>query len=211
MADKPRVLVLTGKESTSVEDFRSLAEGRELTLSPSLPQALALLQSQAFDGIFISAQDTSHWQQVQLLMQNEAILEVLGEGVAILQLDGRILWANATFEKWCGSPVQGQNFYEALGSPAILGPDFSPLSTVMQGTSVQTRLQRGDQFLELHLALENHCAAALAPKNRGQGRPREAASDDDDVDVHDPPSSFYFASMTRLSMCIKRPSSGPPT
>ena len=100
MPDKPRVLVLTGKESTTVESLESLAQGRELTLIPSLPEALALLQTQAFDGIYISAQDTSHWQQVQLLMQNEAILEVLGEGVAILQPDGRILWANATFESW---------------------------------------------------------------------------------------------------------------
>jgi CheY-like chemotaxis protein len=152
LADKPRVLVLTGKESTSVEGFASLAEGRELTLIPSLAEALSLLQTQKFDGIYISAQDSSHWQQVQLLMQNEAILEVLGEGVAILQPDGRILWANATFERWCDGPAQGRGFYEALGSPKVLGLEPDPLGRALQGTYVQTQLQRRDQCLELRLA-----------------------------------------------------------
>jgi CheY-like chemotaxis protein len=151
LAEKPRVLVLTGKEPTSAEMLTPLAEGREVVRAPSLAEALTLLQTQVFAGIYIPAQNSAVWQQAQMLMQNESILEVLGEGIAILQPDSRILWANATFEQWCGASVQGRVFYEALGNPAVLGPDLNPIGNVLQGTCVQTRLQRSDQFLELRL------------------------------------------------------------
>jgi CheY-like chemotaxis protein len=152
LADKARVLVLTGKEPKSVEALASLAEGRDLVSAPTLAEALARLQTEPFAGLYISAEDPAFWQQALILLQNEAILEVLGEGVAILEPDSRILWSNATFEKWCGGPVQGRRFCEALGAPRVLGPDLHPLDSAMNGTSVQTRLQRRDQYLELRLA-----------------------------------------------------------
>ncbi len=147
MPDKPRVLVLTGKEPTSID--ADALQDRELVRVASLSEALTLLQSQRFAGIYVSGQDPALWQA---LLQNEAILEVLGEGVAILQPAAGIVWANPTFEKWCGGPVAGRVFYEALGTPTVLGPDMNPLSSALQGACVQTRLQRRDQYLELRLA-----------------------------------------------------------
>ena len=144
--------MLTGTEPKSGETFASLAQGRELVLIPSLAEALVLLRTQPFEGVYISAKDPSLWQETQLLLQNEAILDVLGEGVAILQPDARILWANPTFERWCGGPAQGRTFCDALGSPKILGPNCDPLGSACKGTCVQTRLQRREQFLELRLA-----------------------------------------------------------
>ena len=141
--------MLTGKEPTSVDGLQPLAQDRELVAVSSLSEALALLRSQPFAGIFVSGQEPALWQA---LLQNEAILEVLGEGVAILQPAAGIVWANPTFEKWCGGPVQGRVFYEALGTPTVLGPDMNPLSSALQGVCVQTRLQRRDQYLELRLA-----------------------------------------------------------
>ena len=153
MPDKPRILVLTGKEPTSSDGLATLSQERDIVPVASLPEALARLQTEAFAGIYISALDPLLKQQARVLLQNEAILDVLGEGIAILQPDSRILWANTTFEAWCGdtSPV-GRIFYEALGMPTVLGPDCNPLSSVLQGACVQTRLQRHDQFLELRLA-----------------------------------------------------------
>jgi CheY-like chemotaxis protein len=152
LSDKSRVLVLTGTEPKAAEAYAPMAEGRELVLIPTLPEALALLQTQTFAGLYVSAHDPSLWQQTQMLLQNDAILEVLGEGVAILQPDGRVSWANATFEHWCGGTVQGQTFCEALGHPTFLDPVADPLGSAIKGTCVQTRLQRRDQFLELRLA-----------------------------------------------------------
>src|SRR5262245_65340327 len=114
----------------------TLGQEREVVPVASLPEALARLQAEPFAGIYISALDPALWQQARALLQNEAILEVLGEGIAILQPDSRIVWANSTFEAWCGGATQGRVFYEVLGSPVVLGPDFNPISSALQGTCV---------------------------------------------------------------------------
>jgi len=74
-------LVLTGKDPKSVESLAPLAQGQELVLTASLPEALALMQTQDYEGIYLSAHDPALWQQARILMQNKAIVEVLGEGV----------------------------------------------------------------------------------------------------------------------------------
>ncbi len=144
--------MLTGTEPTAGDAMAPLAQNREIVAVASLPEALARMQNELFAGIYISAVDPALWQHARVLLQNEAVLEVLGEGIAILQPDSRIVWANATFEAWCGGSAQGRIFYEALGTPTVLGPDFNPIGSTLEGTCVQTRLQRREQFLELRLA-----------------------------------------------------------
>src|SRR5436190_17854546 len=103
--------MLTGTEPATTN---GALEGRDVVPVHSFPEAIARLQSEAFAGIYLCARDPLLWQQARVLLQNEAILEVLGEGIAILQPDSRILWANTTFEAWCGGPAAGRIFYEAL-------------------------------------------------------------------------------------------------
>src|SRR5258708_3052961 len=46
----------------------------------------------------------------------------------------------------------GRGFYDALGSPEILGPDYNPFHTALTGTAVTTRLHTHDnRYLELHI------------------------------------------------------------
>jgi len=152
LPDKPRILVLTGTEQSTVEAMQPMAAVRDIVFIPSLPEALALLQTETFDGIYISSHDPGFWQQANVLLRNEAILDVLGEGIAILQPDSRILWSNPTFDNWCGGSAIGRIFYEALGTPTVLGPDMNPLGSALLGVTAQSHLQRRDQFIELRLA-----------------------------------------------------------
>lgn len=149
LSDKPRVLVLTGTEPTSVAALAPLARDRELVPAASVAEALGLLRSEQFAGIYVGGQESALWQT---LLRNEAILEVLGEGVAVLHPAAGVVWANRTLEQWCGGPIVGRVFYEALGTPTVLGPDMNPVSSALKGQSVQTRLQRREQYLELRLA-----------------------------------------------------------
>ena len=82
----------------------------------------------------------------------ESILEVLGEGVAILHPDQRIAWANATFKKWCVLEPIDRDFLEALGSPQVIGPELPP-PTTLPILNFNTRLCRRDnnQYLDLRL------------------------------------------------------------
>ncbi len=80
----------------------------------SVPRAAAMLQREKFDGVYADTSDLALIQQVGTLFQADRILEQLSDGVALIDTDLRILWANTEFERWCGGKVDGKLFYEAL-------------------------------------------------------------------------------------------------
>jgi CheY-like chemotaxis protein len=70
-----------------------------------------------------------------------------------VDLDLKVTWVNPAFEAWCGGPPVGRGFYEALGSPEILGPDYCPFHTALAGKPGITRLHcHNNRFLELHVS-----------------------------------------------------------
>src|SRR5256885_12030094 len=86
-------------------------------------------------------------------MRAERILDALADGVAVVNADLRILWANPAFEAWCGGSASGRGVYEALGSPRILGPDYCPFHTALAGKLVITRLPcPAHRHLGMHIA-----------------------------------------------------------
>jgi CheY-like chemotaxis protein len=85
-------------------------------------------------------------------LQHEDILELLGEGVAVVCRDLRIQWANATFEQWCGGPVLGKVLHEALGTTVFLGAENEPFCTALDGrTAIASAGLSGDRYLELRV------------------------------------------------------------
>jgi two-component system, sensor histidine kinase SagS len=83
------------------------------------------------------------------------ILADLPMGVCLVDVEDRLVWANARFCQLCGRQVVlGQGFYAALDSPEILGPDFSPLHTVLAtGEPSTTKLQvREKQFFQVDVS-----------------------------------------------------------
>ncbi|MCC6421250.1 MAG: response regulator [Gemmataceae bacterium] len=118
----------------------------------NVAQGLALLRTERFNGVYADPQDPAVWERASSLLQADYILDVLSDGVALVNADLRVTWANTTFEKWCGGPTRGRSFYEALGSPEILGPDYCPFHTALAGKPVTTRLHRRDNhYLELQV------------------------------------------------------------
>lgn len=152
MSEKPRILVFDGTRQVQADPLMGCADHMDLVRVATLGEGLQLLRREAFDGIFAATRDPRKLQRLQSLLQTDGILEKMGEGVAVVAPDLCILWANPTLELWCGGPVQGRKFYEALGSPEILGPEFSPFYRTPPIKPVSTRLHRGHQFLELRVA-----------------------------------------------------------
>ena len=65
-------------------------------------------------------------------MQNERILQGMPDGVVLLGDDNTILWGNGRLREWTGrDDVVGANFYDVMGTPEILGPDFCPFHTAL--------------------------------------------------------------------------------
>jgi CheY-like chemotaxis protein len=146
-------LVFTDADTAADAAVAGLEASWSVVRAHSLQEGLSFLQSENLAGLYVPAQAPRVWQRAGVLLQHEAILEELGEGVVVIQPDLHISWANTAFEKWCGGDCRGMDFYEAVGSPTPLGPDYAPLNTALQGKSTRTRLHcRDSRFLDVRVA-----------------------------------------------------------
>jgi CheY-like chemotaxis protein/GAF domain-containing protein/PAS domain-containing protein len=147
-----RILVLEGPAHAAAPVLRDCAEDVELVHVDNLVRGLELLRAEHFAGVYADTTDPTIWEWAGNLVQGERIFKALPDGVAVVNAELRIVWANAAFERWCRGPVAGKGFYDALDSPEILGPDYSPFHTALAGKSTITRLHcRDNRYLELHI------------------------------------------------------------
>jgi PAS domain-containing protein len=152
VAERPRILVFEGADHSAAGLLQRLSADSELVRVDSVARGLSLLRNEHFDGVYADTHDPAVWERAGHLLQAETILEALDEGVALVDPQLRITWSNATFQAFCGGEVSGRGFYEVVGSPDILGPDYSPFHTALAGKAVTTRLHcRDNRYLELHV------------------------------------------------------------
>jgi CheY-like chemotaxis protein len=152
VSERPRILVLEGPAHRSAEQLARWQPDYELVRVDSLARGLALLRRESFDGFFVDPRDPAVRDGVGDLFQAERILETVTDGVALVDADLRVTWANRTFEGWAGGPPVGRGFYDALGSPQVLGPDFCPFRSALAGQASSTRLLgRDNRYYELHI------------------------------------------------------------
>ncbi|HEV3203592.1 MAG TPA: response regulator [Gemmataceae bacterium] len=152
MTHRPRILVLEGPAHVAGAVFDHCAGDYEVVRVDNLARGLELLRTERFEGFYADTKDPGIWEWTGNLIQGERIFKALPDGVAVVNPDLRILWANAAFDAWCGGPVSGKGYYDALESPEILGPDYSPFHTALAGRSTITRLHcRDNRYLELHI------------------------------------------------------------
>jgi CheY-like chemotaxis protein len=152
LADRPRILVFESPGLKAGNPLERSQADYDIVRVDSVAQGLALLRAERFDGVYASPQDPAVWARAGSLLQADYILDVLSDGVALVNPDLLITWANTTFDKWSGGATKGRGFYDALGSPEILGPDYCPFHTALTGKPVVTRLHcRDNRYLELQV------------------------------------------------------------
>jgi CheY-like chemotaxis protein/putative methionine-R-sulfoxide reductase with GAF domain len=119
----------------------------------SLPEAVQRLQSGRYQGVSVWGQGHD---SIRFLLESGGLLEELPEAVVLLDLDLHILWYTRQLTEFTGQSesLVGQRFYEAFGTPEILGPDFCPFHTAIgSGESAQSRLRVGEKtYFEVHAA-----------------------------------------------------------
>ncbi len=152
MSDRPRILVLESPGHPPGGLPERLARDYEVVRAENVACGLAMLRTERFDGLYADALDPNVREQAGHLLQARRILDALDEGVAMVDPDLRVTWSNPTLQKWSGGACTGRTFYEALGSPEILGPDYSPFHTALAGKAATTRLHcRDNRYLDLHV------------------------------------------------------------
>jgi CheY-like chemotaxis protein len=152
VSERLRILVLDGPGQKTGDSLERSQPGWDLVRVADPTEGLALLRSGHFDGVYADTQNPAVWARAENLLQAERILDTLPDGVAVVCPELRILWANTTFEKWCKGTVLGRGFYDALGSPQVLGPDYCPFHTALAGKTATTRLHNTEgHTLELQV------------------------------------------------------------
>ena len=118
-------------------------------------RALSYLTSGEYIGIYADADHFAEVINVARLMQNERILQGMTDAVVLLSNDNTILWANGRLLEWAGrDDVVGANFYDVMGTPEILGPDFSPFHTALGSgrPSASTLRCFQNRYMRVHAA-----------------------------------------------------------
>ena len=139
--------ILRIQEREFANSLVTWSDQTEVTTVADCDAAIELVAGQQFDGIFLDGGTGG----VARTIHSNAILDCIPLGVALLDLENRIVSVNRCFTDWFGdSGLTGQNFYDAIGRPLIVGDEPSPLNTVVATkTSCETEIQSGDRYFML--------------------------------------------------------------
>jgi CheY-like chemotaxis protein len=150
--DRPRILVLEGGGHVT-DLLQSPLKDCDVVRVDAVSRALSLLRDEPFDAFFADSTDPALREQAGDLARGGRLLDALADGVAVVGADLRLIWGNPAFAARCGGgPLRGRGFYDALGTPEILGPDYSPFHSALAGRVATTRLRlRDDRFLEVQV------------------------------------------------------------
>lgn len=149
---RPKLLVFGHLHGAAAESLTEFRERFEVIVPSDLREGLRLLQEGVFDGLFLAGATAA---TPGSLLDAGGILEFLPDGIVLLDPELHVLWANGRLRQLAGRPddaLVGESFYDAFGTPEILGPDFCPFHTALgSGESSKSTLRVGEkQYYEVH-------------------------------------------------------------
>jgi CheY-like chemotaxis protein/PAS domain-containing protein len=133
VAEKPRLLVIDRESGAGPTAYQGLAGLYDVVVARSMARALALLHEHPFAGVYVDATQLATVQWAGVLLQADEILDAIADGVAVVDPELTVIWANPEFRALSDpaiSPI-GTKFYRALGSPEVLGPDPCPFTSAI--------------------------------------------------------------------------------
>ena len=131
-----------------------------ISLDGSVP-VLDELSEPSVAGVWITRDQFPHVSELRGLAQSGAMLRDMPEGVALIDFDNRVLWANRRLLEWVShneNSAVGMDFYELLANPEIMGPSFCPFHTTMAtGEESSTTLHASDnRYFQVNASTIEH-------------------------------------------------------
>jgi two-component system, sensor histidine kinase SagS len=144
VADKPRLLVIDRDAPSAAKGFDHLSEFFEVVPARTMSRALVLLRDREFAGVYVDASQLAAFRWAGVLIQADEILDAISDGVAVVDPDLRITWANPEFHSLADPTVEtiGSKFYRSLGNPEVLGPDPCPFTSAVAAKGAATTALR---------------------------------------------------------------------
>ena len=114
------------------------------------------------EGIWLGSGALPNGGDLERLWQSDRMLEDMPDGVVLIDDLNHVLWSNRRFQDWASASQHNGTFYEMLGNPEIMGPDFCPFHTAlaMGRTSGSTLQTSTGQFFQVHAAPLAHSIGA---------------------------------------------------
>lgn len=150
---KPKILVVCDASSHGSEFAARMAEQYVVETADDLIQVVPTLHNGDYFGVFLALERLKGALEIGNLVQNSQVLEGMPDGVAMLDTDNTILWANRQLGEWCGNTrLVGADFYASLANPEILGPDYCPFHMALAtGLACESTLKTDDnRFFHVH-------------------------------------------------------------
>jgi len=100
-------------------------------------ELIGRLKEPGISGLYIPLDqaESSHgaaWRLATQLGTTYSLLDRMPDGLAVIDARGIVLWSNERMNRWFPDrPLEGQQFYIALGRPEISGNDPHPLNTAI--------------------------------------------------------------------------------
>ncbi len=165
VAGRPRLLVIDRESTQGKTSLDRLSESFEVVVARTISKALSLLRDQKFSAVYVDASQLSAVRWVGMMIQAEEILDAIADGVAVVDPDLRIIWANPEFYSLTDQSVHpvGSPFYQALGQAEILGPDLCPFTTAVASREPASTAMKigGNRYLRITVTPVFDAANAL--------------------------------------------------
>jgi len=143
-----KLLICGQSDSRCGPLIEQLQSEYEISIPESLPKIMQVLQEQEIAGVFLWNPDKT------FLLESAGILDQIPDGLVILNTDLEIIWANKRLLEIVGRPdvPVHTSFYEAFGTPEIIGPDYCPLHSAFgTGEAAQSMLHVGEKcYYQVH-------------------------------------------------------------
>jgi len=95
-----KVLVLTGHATANAPIVESLRQQADVVEIATIDQAIEALRTDQFQAIFSDSQDFLPLERALVSQQANLILNTIGEGVCIVDGEGRCNWMNKKMQAW---------------------------------------------------------------------------------------------------------------
>jgi CheY-like chemotaxis protein len=156
--DRLRMLLLGSHPGDRLDGFAAPA-----AQVATLDEGLDALTRDRFDLLVADLRDADLLDALRTLHRAATIVAHAADGIALIDFDLRVRWANPTFEHFCSADAVGRGFYEALGC-VDHNDEFCPFHSALAAgrpadqaapaVCVSARLRcRGPRFLDLHVSL----------------------------------------------------------
>jgi CheY-like chemotaxis protein/GAF domain-containing protein/PAS domain-containing protein len=157
LGEKPRLLVIEREAHPGSPARQHLAEFFEVVTARSMSRALYLLREQDFAGVYVDSSQLAAVRWAGVLIQADEILDAIADGVAVVDPDLNIIWANPEFHSFADPEVApvGTRFYRALGNPEVLGPDPCPFTSSVAS--------RGPASTSLRISANRYLRVTVTP------------------------------------------------